>query len=297
MKTLLWRQRRGQLLWTALILGAFMVAMGVVAHSAHQWLSDYHQWRGQLAAHHCPQPTTKSGTITAPQSSVCQLLRTRYPNGPQPSFAGRYNFAVLVFEEGLPLLAVLIGSLVGATVVGREIEQRTQLVAWTQSVSRRRWYITKVTVIGAGLVIAGLIAGFANDRLQASLTQGGLTSSRWPWFFSIDLTPAVEALLAFALAVAIGAWLRRTTAAVGGALLSFLVLFVGTAWAVRNLTPLSHPTGSRPSVPRSGWNIGGSAYHPAGQYWTLQALDVAIVLTLVVAAAVSGWLATRSRAV
>ena len=297
MKTLLWRQHRGQLLSTALVLGVFVVAMIAVAHSADQWLTHYHDWRKQLQAHHCPQPTTKSGTIQVPQSSVCALLRTRYREGPQPAFAGRYNFAVLVFEEGLPLLAVLIGALIGATVVGREIEQRTQLVAWTQSVSRRRWYVTKLAVIGTGLAIFGLIAGFANDRLQAPLTQGGLTSSRWPWFFSIDLTPAVEALLAFALAVAIGAWLRRTVVAVGGALISFLLLFLATAWAVRNLTPLSHPKGARPFVPASGWNIGSSAYHPASQYWTLQTLDVAAVLLLAAAIAVAGWLATRTRAV
>ncbi|MDQ6850340.1 MAG: hypothetical protein M3070_10330 [Actinomycetota bacterium] len=297
MRTLLWRQHRGQLLWTALVLGAFLIAMVGVAHSADQWLAHYHDWRSQLQAHHCAQPTAKSGRITVPNSSVCHLLRTRYPDGPQPAFANRYNFAIPVFEEGLPLLAVLIGALIGATVVGREIEQRTQLVAWTQSVSRRRWYVTKITVLGTGLAIAGLIAGFANDRLQVPLTQGGLTSSRWPWFFSIDLTPAAEALLAFALAVAIGAWLRRTVAAVGAALVTFLLLFVGSAWVVRNLTPLSHPTGPRPSIPLNGWNIGGSAYHPASQYWMLQTLDVAVVLLLVAAVSLAGWRATRSRAI
>ena len=47
---------------------------------------------------------------------------------------------------------------------------------------------------------------------------GGLISSRWIWFFSIDLALTGEIVLAFALAVAFGAWLRRTLAAVGAAL-------------------------------------------------------------------------------
>src|SRR5690349_22192626 len=45
-------------------------------------------------------------------------------------------------------------------------------------------------------------------RSQIPLDRGGLTSSRWIWFFSIDLAPAAEAVLAFALAAAIGAYLR-----------------------------------------------------------------------------------------
>jgi hypothetical protein len=64
--------------------------------------------------------------------------------------------------------------------------------------------------LAACLTFAGLVAGLANDRVQIPLTRGGLTSSRWVWFFSIDLAPAAEAVLAFALAVTIGAYLRRT---------------------------------------------------------------------------------------
>lgn len=297
MRCLLWRQHRGQLLWTALVVVTFMALMVGVAHSADQWLAQYHHWRAQLRANHCPEPTTKSGTIHVPQPGVCQALRARYQGGPQPAFAGRYNFAILVFEDGLPLLAVLIGSLVGASLVAREIEQRTQLVAWTQSVSRRRWYATKTTVIGSCLAGVGLVVGFANDRLQTPLTRGGLTRSRWPWFFSIDLAPAAEMVLAFALAVAIGAWLRRTTAAVGGALTSFLVLFLITAWAVRSLTPHSHALGFRPAVPRDAWIVGSGNYHRAGQYWPLQLVYVAILLLLVGASLLAGWRATRLRSI
>ena len=293
MKCLLWRQHRGQLLSVAAILAVGCLFMVAVAHSADQWLRHYNQWLGQLRAAGCSLPP-KNGTVVHTPSATCHSLLSRYPTGEQDAFAHAYNFAIPVFEEGLVLLLVIVGVLVGAPLVAREVEQRTQLVAWTQSVSRRRWYVVKTAVLATGLAVAGLLAGIANDRVQIPLTRGGVTSSRWPWFFSVDLVPAAEVLLAFALAVAIGAYLRRTLAAVGAALVSFLLLFVLTGWMVRSLTPLSHATGSR-DVPDSGWIIGGGAYHPASQYWPLQLAYGALLLVLATALLAAGWRATRPR--
>jgi ABC-type transport system involved in multi-copper enzyme maturation permease subunit len=91
-------------------------------------------------------------------------LVLRYPGGQQSSFVHAYNFAIPLLEEGLPLLMVIIGVLVGAPLVAREVEQRTQLVAWTQSIPRGRWYATKAVVLATGLGVAGLLAGFAAPR-------------------------------------------------------------------------------------------------------------------------------------
>jgi hypothetical protein len=295
MRCVLWRQHRGQLLWTVVILAVFCAFMVGVGHSAGRWLTHYHHWLGQLRAADCVLPSKGSGQVHTP-SATCQALLSRYHDGQQPAFASTYNFAIPVLEEGLPLVMVLIGALVGAPLVAREVEQRTQLVAWTQSVSRRRWYATKITVLAAGLTLVGLIAGVANDRVQIPLTRGGLTSSRWPWFFSIDLAPAAEAVLAFALAVANGAWLRRTLPAIGAALVGFLTLFLLTGWGVRSLTPLSRATGPR-GAPDSSWMIGGGQYHPAGQYWPLQFAYVAVMLVFAGALLVVGWRATRRRGV
>ena len=293
MKCLLWRQHRGQLLSTGAILAVGGVLMVAVAHSADQWLGHYHQWLAQLRAAGCSLPPKHSGIVHSP-SAACHSLLSRYAGGEQNSFANAYNFAIPVFEEGLVLLLVIIGVLVGAPLVAREVEQRTQLVAWTQSISRRRWYVVKTAVLATGLAVAGVVAGIANDRVQIPLTRGGLSSSRWPWFFSIDLAPAAEVLLAFALAVSIGAYLRRTLAAVGAALVSFLLLFLLTGWAVRSLTPLSHAPGPR-GLPEDSWIVGGGEYHPAGQYWPLQLIYVALLLVLATALLAAGWRATRPR--
>ena len=47
--------------------------------------------------------------------------------------------------SGLILLAAVIGVFWGAPLVARELEQGTQRLVWTQSVTRRRWFSTKET--------------------------------------------------------------------------------------------------------------------------------------------------------
>jgi hypothetical protein len=189
MRCLMWRQHRGQLLWTAALLATYCALMAVVGHSADRWLANYHHWLAQLRAAGCPVPSEGNSTIIHAPPAACRALLERYRDGEQSAFATAYNFAIPVFEEGLPLAMVIIGVLVGAPLVAREVEQRSQLVAWTQSITRRRWYTTKIGVLATGLALAGLLAGFSNDWLQMPLTRGGLTSSRWPWFFSIGVAP------------------------------------------------------------------------------------------------------------
>jgi hypothetical protein len=302
MTCLLWRQHRGQARWTALTLAVLCaLTLGVGLNASH-WLADYHHWLKALAAAGCPPPDVHSGTFHVRSAATCQALKGRYPGGLQATFTSRYNFAILVFEDGIPAALAVIGALTGAPLVAREIEQRTQLVSWTQSVSRRRWYAVKVTTLAAGLAIAGLAAGITGARLQGPLDAGGLSSSRWVWFFSIDLAPVGEILLAFALAVTLGAWLQRTLPAVGAALVSFLTLLLASGWAVRMLTPVRHTTGPSFDVPHGGWIIQPShghsvPYHPASQYWPLQLAFLVILLILAAAVLAAGWHATRTRAV
>jgi hypothetical protein len=192
--------------------------------------------------------------------------------------------------------------MVGAPLVAREVEQRTHLAAWTQSVSRRRWYLAKIVALGTGLAVAGLTAGTANAWLQHQLTAGATTSSRWSWFVSVNLALAGEAALAFALGVAFGALLRRTLPAIGAALAGFVVLLLGARWMVQALTPASKTTGPHFTAPPGSWILGSGTgvpvpYHPASQYWPLQLILLAVLLTVAAAVLASGWRATRTCAV
>jgi hypothetical protein len=304
MRCLIWRQHRGQALWVLLILAAMCTLMLVAGLAAAHWVASIRDARQSLKAAGCSVPQAGDqfrvlGPPVGKPGSCSALLRQL---SLREASIGSYNFALFVFRECVPAAFAVIGALVGAPLVAREIEQRSQLAAWTQSVSRRRWYTTKVAALAAGLAVAGLAAGFANDWLQRPLTEGGLTSSHWPWFVSIDLALAGEAVLAFALAVAVGAWLRRTLPAIGGALIGSAVLLLGAWWAVRTLTPASRTTGPGFTVPPGGWIIQAQAgqgipYHPASQYWPLQVTFLAILLALAAALLGAGWHATRTRAV
>jgi hypothetical protein len=205
-------------------------------------------------------------------------------------------------QYGLPAAFALIGALIGAPLVAREVEQRTHLAAWTQSVSRRRWYATKTAALATGLAGAGLIAGMVNAWLQHQLTAGDTTGSRWSWFASVNLAPAGEAVLAFTLAVAFGAVLRRTLPAIAAALAGFTVLLLAARWTVQALTPASTTAGPHFTAPPGSWILGSGTnvpvlYHPAGQYWPLQLILLAVLLALAAAALATGWHATRTSTV
>ena len=108
-------------------------------------------------------------------------------------------------------------------------------------------------------------------------------------------------VLAFALAVAAGAWLRRPLPAVAVALVGFLALYAAAGRAVQTLTPVQHTLPSDRGVPSDGWTWPTGAaqaipYHPATQFWPLQLTFLAVLLTLTAAALVLGWHAIRTRA-
>jgi hypothetical protein len=302
MTCLIWRQHRGQALWTVITVTALCALMVSFGLSAGHWLAGYHTWLRQLAAAGCPPPSAHSGVFHVRSAATCSALKNRYPGGLQAAFASRYSFAILFSRDGLPAAFAIIGALIGAPLVAREVEQRTQLAAWTQSVSRRRWYITKTAALAAGLAVAGLAAGAANAWLQHQLTAGDTTSSRWSWFVATNLALAGEAALAFALGVAFGALLRRTLPAIGAAVAGFAVLLLAARWTVQALTPATNTTGPRFAAPPGSWLLGSGAgvpvpYHPASQYWPLQLILLTVLLAAAAAALASGWRATRTRAV
>ena len=302
MNYLIWRQHRGQALWTIITVTALCLFAVYFGFGAEHWLAGYHSWLRQLAAAGCPPPTAHGGTFHVRSASTCLALKDRYPGGLQAAFASHYDNAILMSQYGLPAVFAIIGALIGAPLVAREVEQRTHLAAWTQSVSRRRWYTAKTSALAAWLAVAGLAAGTINAWLQPQLTAGATTSSRWSWFASASLAPAGEAVLAFALAVAFGALLRRTLPAIGAALAGSTILLLAARWAVQALTPASRTTGPHFTAPPGSWILGSATnasvpYHPAGQYWPLQLTLLTVLLALAAGALATGWHATRTRAV
>jgi hypothetical protein len=302
MTCLIWRQHRGQALWTVITVMALCALIVRYGLSAEHWLAGYHTWLRELAAAGCPPPTAHNGVFHVRSAATCHALKDRYPGSLQAAFTSQYSLAILLSQDGLPAAFAIIGAMIGAPLVAREIEQRTHLAAWTQSVSRRRWYLAKISALATGLAIAGLIAGTANAWLQHQLTAGDTTSSRWTWLVSINLALAGEAALALALGVAFGAQLRRTLPGIGATVAGFLVLLLGARWTVQAMTPASKTTGPHFAAPPGSWILGSGtgvpvAYHPASQYWPLQLTLLAVLIAIAAAALTLGWRATKTRAV
>jgi hypothetical protein len=126
----------------------------------------------------------------------------------------------------------LIGVFWGAPLVARELESGTFRLAWTQSVSRTRWTVTKLGLLAlAGMAVAGLcslMVTWWSSPLDFTVGAGPFAH-----YDTRGIVPIAYAAFAFALGVAAGAVVRRTVAAMATALVAFVALRVAFVEWVR----------------------------------------------------------------
>jgi hypothetical protein len=144
----------------------------------------------------------------------------------------------------LLVLAVpaLLGAFWGAPLVARELENRTNHLAWTQSVTRSRWFLVKIAITGAAsMVTAGLLSlmvtwwASPHDRL---------TNSPYSVFDQRDIVPIAYALFAFALGVLFGTVIRRSLPAMAATLAAFAAIRIAfTSWIRPRILSPFHSTG------------------------------------------------------
>jgi len=152
------------------------------------------------------------------------------------------------------ILAILL-----AAPFAIELEQGTFRLAWTQSITRRRWLTAKLALIVAGALLAALIMSLLLtwwrtpfDRLGNRFDTG---------FESEGIVPFAYTVFAAALVIALGAVLRRTAPAIGLALIGFIAarVVVGGLLRPHYLAPLSATWSGDPSTTgpdlRSVWLI------------------------------------------
>jgi MFS family permease len=126
------------------------------------------------------------------------------------------------------VLPALLGLVLGAPLVATEMQLFTNRLAWTQSITRTRWLVTKV---GVGALITGGIVGalaplfwWWSDAAQRSLHIA-------PSNFDISGFVIVSyALFAFMLGVVLGALIRRT----GWAFAVNIPLYIGARLVVQD---------------------------------------------------------------
>jgi hypothetical protein len=190
-----WRQHRSQL-----VVGAgLLVALAAAALGTHLPISEaYH--RDALPG--CLPPSTRPG---------CDLILEH--------FESQFD-SWAAAARGLAVLPVLAGLFVGAPLLARELEHGTHRFAWTQAITRQRWLLSKLALLGAATVLAGGVASALVmwwrgpfDTLQGRMAPSG---------FDVEgLVVPAYALYALAVGVLAGLLLRRTVAAMTAALVAF----------------------------------------------------------------------------
>jgi hypothetical protein len=131
------------------------------------------------------------------------------------------------------VVPVLIGMFWGAPLIARELETGTFRLAWTQSVSRMRWLLVKLGLVGlASAAVAGLLSLMVTWWYSPidKANQGRFGTAA---FGLHGFVPAGYALFAFALGATTGLLFRRTLPAMAVTLVGFVVARWTVAFEVR----------------------------------------------------------------
>jgi hypothetical protein len=169
------------------------------------------------------------------------------------------GYGAIVDTVHLTILVPVVFAAFGATLLARETDAGTNVLVWTQSITRRRWLLAKLLfAVVAALVLAAVVSALVT---WWSGTPNSLDGNRFQGaeFDTQNIVPVADALFAVAIGLAAGAWLRRVVPA--------LALSIGAYVGVRMLTAVYlRPHFMTPStklvVPD------GDAHVPSGS-WTL----------------------------
>lgn len=192
MNWLVWKQHRKLLVILAGILilyAAFAIPMG---------LNAWHTYQHALA--------TCGKTDSCSQLSN-NLLWTGWTQSINPNSG--HGAGLLL------LLPFLLGMFVGVPLITREYNDKTNLLVWTRSISRRKWLTTKlVWILIAVVVFAGTLAALTTWWARAG---NALYLNRFSvlQFDTQGITPIGFAVFAVSIGIALGTWLKRTMAAIG----------------------------------------------------------------------------------
>ena len=208
MTWLTWRQFRAQSITAAAFIAVFGVVLLVTGFNlAHAY--------------------STAGVATCQGAGPCATAATAFIS----QLTG--SVTVLVFYAGIfvmYLAPALMGMFWGAPLVAREFETGTFRLAWNQSVSRTRWLVAKLGLIGlAAMATAALLSLFtgwwASPIFKVAALAGSSSASvdrlAPPLFGSQGIAPIGYAAFAFALGVTAGVLIRRTIPAMAVTLVGF----------------------------------------------------------------------------
>jgi hypothetical protein len=222
-----WRLQRSELLIIALVLalaGAVLVPTGLHMASVYD--------RAGVGA--C---TTHAGPSCA---STLDAFRQRFDG--LGSLMSWFN-----------LVPGIVGALLAAPLV-LDVEHGTFRLAWTQSVTRRRWLVCRLLVAAGTALTVSVVFTLVLTWWRGPLDALG---ERLSGGFEFEgLVPGAYTLFAAALVLAVGVVLRRTATAIGLGLVGFLATRIAVeVWARPHYAAAIHRTWTRGTGPdlRGAW--------------------------------------------
>jgi ABC-type transport system involved in multi-copper enzyme maturation permease subunit len=216
----------------------------------------------------------------------------------------------------------LIGVLVGAPLIARELEYGTWRLAWSQSIPRARWLAIKLALVTGGLIVVGAAMTAVITWYRAPMDE--LTGRFQHNIYDFEgLVPTAYILCAFGFAVLAGLLIRRSIPAMIAAFLPWLAIRLVIEFVFRSsfLAPLTLTCGRGLSCSGSGNGNGGYGisaippatghigdwvlsqtssgflYQPADRFWAFQSIEAGIFVALTAAAlGTAVWLLHRRAA-
>lgn len=164
---------------------------------------------------------------------------------------------------------LLLGIVFGSVLIARESEQATNVLAWTQGVTRGRWLASKAaTSLGVTVVVAGVMTALVT---WWSGTPNSLYQDRFDplKFDTQNLMPVAFAVFALGLGFVAGAVIRRSLPTIAVTVGGFLALRLLFEIYVRPhlQTPVSLMSGlsTQLPVPPGAWVLGSTLIGPTGK--------------------------------
>ncbi len=238
-----WRQHRFALAGVAALLGAIAACYLIAGLQLH------HAYATAIACH--PASSFACGDLVN-------------------AFNGKYGFLANGF---LPqVVPVLIGALVGASVLAREMETGTYRFAWTQGFGRWRWALAKlvalaIVVATAAGAISVLFSWYYQPYFAASnqsLNLSEVSPFTPPLFDLRGVSFAAWTLAAFAIGALAGMLIRRVVPAIAATLAVYAGLALAAGGLLRQhyLTPM---VTSSLNLPGSAWILSQQWFTKGGQ--------------------------------
>lgn len=215
------------------------------------------------------------GAITSAQLTQCAAEGGGACNSDaQNAFLGDWSNLLQIARLLIIVLPILVGVFIGAPLFAQELENGTHVLAFTQSVSRTRWMLSKLVVaLVPALVVVVVLQYLVWWWLTAAATLGPRVNGAWNSInFGIDhVSPIAYTLFAFALGAFIGVVSRRTLVGMTAAFGVFAVVRFALDGQVNRFVPSERRVDGSGEADGlrvgSGWLDAAGQDVPRDKYW------------------------------